>query len=364
MEILSPPEIGSAEWDNFCGASADAWFYHTSSWIDYTLNMRFDKEKTRNLSFGIKEDNKLIAIVPLIKEEIHSDHGRYEFGFAGMNTPFPALADDIGDKKREKLIKIIFSKIDRLSKDNLIDYASFQISPLAPRSRQGFWLVNPLPHLGFNDTQIDSHIIEISKTEDELFRNCRKGHKSDIKSARKTNALVKVLDSELITENYFQLYRDIHFKSAGRQTRPERTWEIIYEWIKKDLSVLSLYFNRENECIAAALSIVYKDGAYYGSSGILPECNAEKGVMHLLLWETMMFLRNRGIRWYETGWQYTPTLSQEVPSEKEVNIALFKRGFGGVSLPYYRGEKFYSFEFMSETFKNRLGKFHEEWMHE
>lgn len=357
MDFVSFDEVGVKAWDEFCIKSDNAWFRHTSTWIDYSLNMRFEKKGTQNLTFGIKENNKLIAIVPLIKEKIYSDPETFEFGFAGINNPFPALSVCMNTKKNKNILSEIFSEIYRLAKKSKVDYAAFEISPLIPLVRQGYYFVNPLPKFGFNDTQIATHIVDLRKSENDLFASCRKGHKSDIAFALKKNPLVKVLDSQSITEKDFQRYKNIHFQAAGRQTRPEKTWNLMHEWIKKDLAVLSLYFTNENVCIAAALSIVYKAGSYYGSSCILPQYNSERGIMHLLLWETIKFLKKREVCWYETGLQYMPTLSQEVPSEKEINISLFKRGFGGVNVPYYRGEKFYSRDYFLKVQAERIHKY-------
>lgn len=359
MKIIPFDQIGPSSWDDFCTASDDAWFRHTSTWINYTLNMSFEKGSTQNLSFGLMEFDKLIAIVPLIKQRGYSHSEGYTFRCAGFNTPFPAFCNSLGEKQRKKVTKQVFLEIDRLAKANQIDCTLFEISSLVPRVRQGYYAVNPMPRLGFNDTQIASHIVDLKIPETRLLAQCSKGHRSDIHFAMKTDAFVKVLDSQTVTEKDFMSYRTIHRQAAGRQTRPDKTWEIMYEWIKRDLSVLALYFVDNDRCIAALLSSVYKDGAYAQSDCTLPEYKKQKGIMHSLFWESMKFVKKKGFQWYETGFQYTPALSQTVPTQKEINIALFKRGFGGRRVPYYRGEKFYNYNYMEAMLKERVQKLKE-----
>jgi hypothetical protein len=356
-------DIGNDRWDQFCLKSATAWFRHTSTWIEYSLAMRPAGE-SMNCSFGITDNGELVAVAPLIKEAVRGQSGRSEFSFAGWNAPFPALADGLGEQHRDKTIKEVFREIERLAVLHKVAYAAFEVHPVHTLLNRDVYPCNPLPFLGFSSSEISTHIVPLDRDEATLLRSMRKGHKSDIVAGQKNGLTARLYDSGSITDDIFKVYRQIHFHAAGGQTRPERTWEIMYEWIQKGYAVLALLHHDSGMAIAAALTITYKDAAYYGSSCLEPEYNSERGGMHLLLWETMRYLKRKGIRWFETGWQFTPTLSQEVASKKEVNISLFKRGFGGMNLPYYRGEKFYHHEYMKETFINRLEKFNEAWLHE
>jgi hypothetical protein len=357
MKFLAISLLGPAAWDDFCRESDEAWFRHTSTWIDYTLHMRKSGEST-DLSFAVMEEEKLVAVVPLIKECIHQRPELFEFGFAGWNVPYPALVNGLGDKHREKIVKEIFQEIGRLALQEGIAYAAFEVNPLLSLRDDPPHLCNPLPFLGLHATEIATHIVGLDRDEGSLLREMRKGHKSDITAARNNGLAGRVFDAASITDDAFAAYRRLHLLAAGRQTRPDRTWELMHEWIKSGFAVLGIVSGRSGAPLAAALCLTHKNAAYYGSSCVDPEFANERGAMHLLLWEVMLHLKAAGLRWFETGWQHTPTISQEVPSKKEVAIAHFKRGFGGQNVPYYRGERFYSAEFMKETYKERLEKLH------
>jgi len=57
------------EWEAFCGTSPDAWFWHTSGWLEYTLNYRPElKSKGNAAMYG------MMAKVPLrfmVKSAVH-----------------------------------------------------------------------------------------------------------------------------------------------------------------------------------------------------------------------------------------------------------------------------------------------------
>ena len=361
MEIVPFSEIGRDRWDAFCAASREAWFRHRSAWIEYTVAMR-QPGSSEDLSFGVIDGGRLVAAAPLIREAVHGRPDLSEFGFAGWNVPFPALADGLGAAHSDKIRKEIFREIDRLAQQHGIAYASFEVNPLSTLGTRDACSANPLPFFGYSATEIATHVIDLSPDEETLLRNMRKGHKSDISSARNSGWTASVLDRTNVTDRSFEVYRLIHLHAAGRQTRPERTWQLMRQWLADGFAVLGLVRKAGGEPVAAALSITDKDGAYYGSSCVEPEMEQERGIMHLLLWETMRSLKATGARWFETGWQLTPTISQEVPSRKEVNISLFKRGFGGIHVPYFRGERFYRDDYLREAYTGRALAYQREWM--
>lgn len=55
------------EWDRFCLESPDAWFWHTSQWLEYTLHYRPDLQP-RSESFLCLAEDSPVAVCPLIIE--------------------------------------------------------------------------------------------------------------------------------------------------------------------------------------------------------------------------------------------------------------------------------------------------------
>ena len=105
-----------------------------------------------------------------------------------------------------------------------------------------------------------------------------------------------------------------------------------------------------------ALISVYKSGAYYSSGCEDPEFN-NLPIGHLLQWKAMQWLKAHGVRRYEIGLQYFAPQPHAPVSEKEVKISFFKRGFGGVTVPSFRGEKFYHAAYARRVLEERARQF-------
>jgi len=80
-------------------------------------------------------------------------------------------------------------------------------------------------------------------------------------------------------------------------------------------------------------------------------------INHVMYWEIMKNLKKRGILHYEVGVQQFGPLIYDHPTEKLISISDFMRGFGGVVIPRFMGEKFYSKEYCKETWQNRTQKY-------
>lgn len=348
IEIRSFEEINPVQWDELCLNSATAWFQHTTHWIKYISSMRFEKDSI-NHSFGIFENKKLIAIIPLIEESIYATDKR-EISMAGFPTPFPAFSDNAGESLLKKLQKKIFEKIFNI---NDVDYMSFYVHPLTDTILNKEILVNPLPAFGFHDTTISTNILRLDRSKEELFRNIRKGHKCDINTAVKNGDKVEILDSYNFDEEKFNVYRNIHFNAAGRKTRPDETWECMENWIKDGYSILGLL--KENDVyIAGAFINTYKHKAYYQSGATLPAYEGEKGIGHLLQWEIIKYLKMNGSTHYEIGWNWYANISQEVADEKMLGISRFKAGFGADKYPLFRGEYFANKDYFKNVYKQKI----------
>ncbi len=357
LEIINLKEEKYEEWNRFCLESNSAWFRHTTWFLEYAQNCRFDG-KSKNLSFIVQQNDNIMAIVPLIMQTVYDEPDIFEFAVVDTNIPFPAFANNLQHDNKKNIMRIIFEEIDRLAKKNNISYSRFFFDPLTENILQSKQKANPLPKFGYHETSLSTNIVDLSLSENELFKNMRKGHKADIKNAMKNNLVVETFFNENITEEIFRTYKELHFLAKGRKTRPEESWHNMFEFLKDGYLVLFLEKKQNNnQYIAGILVITYKKKAYYGSSAMRPEYEKVRGVGHLLQWEAMKFLKREGFRYYELGWNYYPILSQESIGKKELNISFFKSGFGGDIYPLFRGEKFYDIQFMRAKKSTLLEKY-------
>jgi len=342
MEIKPLTKQDYDNWNQFCLDSDDTWWYNTTHWLEYTLNYK-PENKPESKSFMILENNKIMAICSLIKE-------KDEFSFGNDYGPTPAFNVDLTRKERNKYMKAVFKHIDELAKDNNIK----RIRMRFPVLNHGYDLYNYLTKFGFIDTSINTRLIDLSCDLEDLRREIRHGHDSDIDKASRVLG-AEIYDKENIGMDIFNKYKHLHFLASGRQTRPDKTFELIYEWIKQGNGFL-IGALLDDEFVSFSYFTVYKNNVNYGSSCNKP--NIDLPLAHLVQWVAIKYMSYL-YDFYELGWQYYGNTLTDFPSKKEINISRFKRGFGGFTQPMFRGEKFYDKDYFLQVYSERIKKYSE-----
>jgi len=214
----------------------------------------------------------------------------------------------------------------------------------------GMPFVNQLLKYGFVDLAFLTQVIDLRKDVGVLWADIRKGHKSDIKCAGQV-CEAKVWDQHTIMTEKFREYQSLHRKDAGRVTRSQRTFDLMLSWVRQGLAIL-VEANYRGQAVGFSLVILFSTGAYYGSSCKDPDC-PDIAASHLIQWRTIRWLKEHHFEWYDMGLQQFCLQWFDPASPKDISIALFKRGFGGVTIPLVTAEFFYSKALMEQTFKKR-----------
>lgn len=335
MEITSFKEIGVAAWDAFCNESPDAWLWHTSGGIGLGCAFR---DNCTNLSFGLMSHGSLIAVVPLIVENIAGTKQK-EFAMDGTPLPFPALKGTLSDEEKKKALKLIFVEVDRRARTEEIVRGSFSVDPLAESSAAR--LENPLLSFGFDDDSIKTSLIDLKKNEKDLFSHISKAHRADIRSAELKEFSVEFYMNDTISTDIFGTCKNLYFAAAGKEVGNPARWEKTRHLFKQGNMVLAFGRPGNSAEYGTTLAVLcYKNRAYYALSGLLPELRrSARGLGHLIQWETIKYLKAHGYEAYELGWQISDT--DEKATSKERTISEFKARFGGNLVPLWRGEKRY-----------------------
>jgi hypothetical protein len=342
----------SAEWDQFCLDSDDAWFWHTSEWLEYTIHLR-PQFHTEQKSFCVKENGRMVAISPLLLNTLNEDGDEVKyFSYDRYQGVPPAIRNNISKKERFRILAFIFSAIDKIASENDVDLMLTKFSPLA-RSYEK--TSNYLERYGFLNTSLSTSVIDLTHAPDYLLSDMRKGHRYNVKKGMEYYT-VKIFDKENITREDFAGYQTLHHKAAGRMTRPQITFDLMYSWIKSGNAILAGLSYKDNY-IGYSLIIVYKNGAYYGSACDDPEADVPIPLHPLLQWYVIKWLKKEEYKIYELGLQQFGIQIYDFPSEKDLSISFFKRGFGGEIVPVFSGEKFYSGSFFRKKMEQRIKKY-------
>lgn len=155
-------------------------------------------------------------------------------------------------------------------------------------------------------------VVDLTLPLPELKRNLRKSYRSLVNKAGAPEAGD--------ARDLFAGYRALHAEQAGRQTRPDRTWEIMRDWLATGHGML-VAAGREH-LDAFGYFILWRDWAYYASGA-----STQPNRQHAVIWAAMRELQARGVRWLELGWVGQAT------DDKGKAVEFFKTGFGGHLIP-------------------------------
>lgn len=352
MEFIKLTPDKYKEWDDFCLKSDEAWFWHTSSWLEYSL--KYNPElKAESKSFLVYNNNELIAICPLILQI--NERGIKEFCYNNEHGPMPAFSNHLSKKTKEKAMKAVYGRIDEIAKANNAARIMLRLTVLSKSfieaSRQIF---NYLMKFSYLDNSINTQIINLSQPTEDLKKDLRNDHKNNI-NKNSPKLAIEIFNKNNITDSIFNKYIKMHHKAAGRVTRPISTFNLLYDLIKEGKAFL-IGAKKEDVYIGFSYYIVFKDNVIYGSSCNDPEVK-HIPVSHVVQWAAIEYMTEKKYKFYELGWQQFGSQLYDMPSEKQVNISEFKRGFGGFTVPWFRGEKFYDKDYFLEVYKDRIKKY-------
>ena len=199
------------------------------------------------------------------------------------------------------------------------------------------------------DNRWATRVVDLSVEPSRLWAGVRRSYHSPINRAtREFDAIGDRVDGQsawrsvLIGPGAGGLIRTaqrLHLFDAGRQTRPDETWDLLGDWADDGGGLLSMAWDASitarssgargddgssfSPAIGFAYFIIDGEWAYYASAAtVIGSLNAS------LVWWAIQALKARGVRWCEMGWQGQAT------DEKGQAIEFFRRGFGGVDVPF------------------------------
>jgi hypothetical protein len=264
----------------------------------------------------------------------------FSASIAGGYIPAPMFAGCSAKKTDE-----IFFLIDKIALENDIKKIMFEIDPLSENS------YNYLQKYDYLDTSISAFIIDLRL--DDLFGSCRRNHRRNISSILEDeNFSVFCIDKNNPSYDIHEEYRKLHHKCSGKITRPKETFDFQFEKLKQGNAALFGLKHKEKN-IAFVYFEFNSNKAVSFSAADDPDYD-KFSLYHILYYSGMEYLKKKGVLSIYTGQPSCPSPQfNYYPDEKQMNIALFKRGFGGYFKQSFRGIKYYS----EEVFKSDIKKF-------
>lgn len=330
-------------WECFVKENSSVSWRYQLDWIKYQKKYSKNYFK-KDLSFLALLDNKAVGICPIFLEEYK---GILSFTYSLGYLSAPVLADNLTRKRHNKILDGIMLYIDNLACKYKISKSMFMYDPFINNYK-----VNVLTGFDYIDTTISTRIIKLSYEKNYLEGLMTKGARQSIRAGLSVFKY-EVFDYRNINKNIFEQYKQQHFKTAGRKTRSDSTWDIQYEMILKGYGVL-VAAKYENKYVGFGNFLITNKKVYYASYADDDKFRKYGPIGHALIWEAINYCKKREFNIFELGWQEDVNSIFLQPDKKETTITQFKKSLGGESAPLFRGVKYYDLELMREELFNSI----------
>lgn len=177
---------------------------------------------------------------------------------------------------------------------------------------------------------VDLHytrMIDLTQGESIVKGGLRKSFSSLINWGRR-EMKIELHTKKNISWKIIDNFKALHIKESGHQTRSDLTWLHQYESILEGeaFCITAKY----NEGLVSAGYFTLASGHCYYAVSASQRALFDKPLFHAIMWEAILYAMSNGAVVFETGPEYplhTHTLGSV--TEKEMQIARFKSGFGG-----------------------------------
>ena len=324
-------------WVKFLTLNKHASVFYTINWMTFQRHYSGDRF-IKDLSFVVVgPDGKPVAICPLYLENYA---GILRFAYRGeflesLRTPLIGL--QYQSKQGKGIENELFETIEKLAVEYNVQKCNFLIDPLCAIYEDEHF--NDLTRFGYIDASISTQIIDLNKSKESLWMDLRKSYKALINKADKTFEIF-LMDCNNPDNEIHEQYRLLHYKAAGRVTRPLETFHTQFEMLKNDEAML-IGIKHKEHYVSLSYFIHFNKTAYYASEADDPEIETPVTYGPLCQWKAMEYYKARGFDYIELdNQQFGPQIFDH-PSKKDLSISMFKRGFGGKTFPLFRGIRYF-----------------------
>ncbi len=284
-----------------------------------------------NMSFCVvNQQDQIMALCPLILSQgVSGVVGAYS-GTGWLPTPL--FHSGLSDKQCRAWEKVVFERAAEILTAN--NASRWMVEGEAMTLGTGL-LEDAFPsRFNFMDASSLHHIMDLRPEPEEIWRTIRHSAQHEINLGnRNYNFLFH--DQETFTNEIGEKYREMHRLSAGRVTRSAESFQRMYEWVREGLATFV-----EQKVGDKTINITVVG---YGEKTACPMSTADdpsivppSPLRHVMLWNICMECRKRGIEFFEVGETHMRDDIHHIWSDKEKNIASFKRAFGDASTPLKR----------------------------
>lgn len=338
-EITIKSITEKSEWEKFILSHEEANFLQSWYWGEFHTNLGNKIQRT-----GFYNGDELVGVVLSIVES--AKRGRYLIVPGG-----PVI-----NWNNNKLVYDVFTEIKNIAKKNKCVFVRIR-----PQLIENVFSINIFKNSNarFSPMHLTADLtsqLDITKSEDEILVNMRKGTRYEIRKAEKLGIQITSSKDEKLIKQFY----DLQVGTAKRQHFVPFSFKFFCEQFK-------VFFNPDNALIytakyegkilAQAFIIFYGQEAVY-HYGVSTEDGRKYPGAYLLQWEAIKEAKRRGIKKYNF-WGVAPL---DDKNHRFAGVSLFKRGFGGEDVQYLHAQDIiinypkYLVNFAIENIRKRVRK--------
>jgi len=250
-----------------------------------------------------------------------------------MGSGGPAAAADLGAEERQRVLGAAHDVLRRFVREGVTRKLTVILPQLAPSSR-ACWAdgVSPLLQFGYTDTSTSTSVVDLSRDLDELERRLSKGHRAQLKRARKHGIEIIAADSPEHMDEYYRLHVETYTRT-GIPPHPRAYFDAIFEHMVRGGHAQILMARHRGQFVGATNVARFGDSSLYWTGAYSRE-SLRLDAGKLLQWEAICRSKAGGLRYHETG----EVFPDAEPGTKLAGLTTFKMGFGGDVRPWFKGE--------------------------
>ncbi len=323
------------QWDGWVNQIQEATYQHGWDWLHY--NQLFD-ENTEQKSFILLENEKTPLAVCALGLTKNTKTGENELSLGGNPLAAPAFVT-IQPTLRRKISAEVFAQVYGIAREAGAKKVRMISHPITrgvcDQSLVGFENGFEMKKYGFLSDIKNTAIMNLSLPEETLLNNVSKSHRINVRQAAKKGVSVRSFSASESAQELdanFAAFKNAHYLSAGRWTRPHSTWDAMLARAHQGQARLFVAFVEEKP-ISFLYCGEFSKMVWSWSQANLEEYEREYSPRHILEWEAILHYRKLGFLFYELGELYFGPHWLYQASAKEVSISHFKELFGGSMFP-------------------------------
>jgi hypothetical protein len=242
--------------------------------------------------------------------------GSGELDYFGL--PVRIFRRDGGADWPAKAVELAFDRLEKLAAQHRAARVTIaDDAALGALSAIGKQCLNRRAHGALRLTGL----IELKRGEVGMKRDVRKSYHSLINWGGR-NLQTCIVGAGNPDREMFSRYQEFHRAVAGRVTRPQESWDVMFDWVASGRGELILGFLEDGELVTGTLVVDGTTTSFY-ASGVYDRDRFELPLAHWPLWQAILRSAERGMQVFDLG----DLPLADAATSKEVAIGYFKRGF-------------------------------------